>query len=268
MRLRNTSAGVALWRGAAIQPWAVAALLVAVGSVLLRPCPLSPAQTAGGPWADDFDRYSSGEWAEGSSHGGWEVAYNGYGSVGIETDGSNVHYQRPAMSRSPDETHASLTVSSRTFEGVDVTVRARTVRQLRQGSEPNEWEVAWLVWHYTDEGRFYYFIPKPTGWELGKVDDTRRDPAGPACTWPEYQNCRHDGAQRYLATGTSTRFPVGSWHTVRVRETGGTSTVWVNGRRVVRFTDTRTPYRSGRIGLYNEDAWVRFDDVRAVDTTR
>ena len=35
----------------------------------------------------------------------------------------------------------------------------------------------------------------------------------------------------------------------------------LDGRRLVRFTDTQDPYRSGRVGLYTEDASVTFQPV-------
>jgi len=107
----------------------------------------------------------------------------------------------------------------------------------------NGWEVGWVLWHYTDSSHFYYFIPKPNGWELGK-----EDPAFP-------------GAQRFLATGVTRMFPVGNWYTVRVRQVSNTITVWVNGVQVVSFTDTLGPYLSGSVGLYNEDSQVRFDSL-------
>ena len=100
-----------------------------------------------------------------------------------------------------------------------------------------------MLWHYTDDSHFYYFIPKPTGWELGK-----EDPAYP-------------GAQRFLATGTDTRYPINRWYTVRVRQVANTMTVWVNGAQVVSFTDTERPYLLGAAGLYNEDSQVRFDSL-------
>jgi hypothetical protein len=122
----------------------------------------------------------------------------------------------------------------------------RTVRQLRTGSAPNPWEAAWALWHYTDNEHFYYVILKPNGWELGK-----EDPAYP-------------GAQRFLATGESP-FPIGPTYTVRVRQIGNVTTVWADGRQLVSFTDNERPYRSGAIGLYNEDAEVEFDGVSVTD---
>jgi hypothetical protein len=38
-------------------------------------------------------------------------------------------------------------------------------------------------------------------------------------------------------------------------------TVWVDGVKITTFTDTETPYASGNIGFYTEDAHVHADDV-------
>jgi hypothetical protein len=117
----------------------------------------------------------------------------------------------------------------------------RTVEQLR-AVDPNPWEVAWFVWSFKDSVHFYYMALKPNGWELGKAD-------------PSYP-----GAQRFLATGSS-RFPIGVWHNLRVRQVGNVATIWANGERLIRYQDVERPYLKGRIGLYNEDASVQFRRV-------
>lgn len=211
--------------------------------------------------ADGFQSYATGGWKEGSTHGSWYVDYGGYGSVGIGAtpDKNRFHYQKPKASTRADETHASMVVSRKVFNGVDVTMRQKTVAQLRKNSRPNPWEVAWTVWGYTDDEHYYYFVFKPNGVELGKVD--------PGCADGGW------GGQCYLYTSSTPRMKVGTWNTVRVRQVGATMDVWVNGRQVVKgLTDTPAlsegtqPHLSGRIGMYNEDAHVRFDDVRASST--
>jgi hypothetical protein len=115
-----------------------------------------------------------------------------------------------------------------------MTANILTRHQLRT-PVPNPWEVAWVLWHYTDDTHFYYLALKPNGWELGK-----EDPAYP-------------GAQRYLATGSDRKFPIGSWYSTTIVQRGA----------VITFTDGQRPYRSGHAGLYNEDADVRFDRITA-----
>ena len=211
--------------------------------------------------ADGFEPYATEEWKEGSTHDSWYVDYNGYGTTGIgaRSGGTKYHYQKPKASTRPSETHASMVVTREMFNGVDMTIRQRTVAQLRKNSMPNPWEVAWTVWGYTDDEHYYYFVFKPNGVELGKVD--------PGCADGGW------GGQCYLYTSSTPRMAVGTWNTIRVRQVDATIDVWVNGKQVVKgLTDTPAlsegtrPHLSGKIGMYNEDAHVRFDDVRASST--
>ena len=182
-------------------------------------------------------------WLDDARMGSWTSIYNGYGLNTVELDGSKVLSQSPMVSTNANETHGSLAVTSSSYGDFDATVRVKTLAQLRIGSNPNPWEVAWVLWSYTDDTHFYSFTPKPNGWELGK-----EDPAYP-------------GAQRYLRTGSTPTFPIGRWYTVRIRQVGTTITVWVDGAQITSFTDAERPYSSGQFGLYNEDAHVHFDDV-------
>jgi hypothetical protein len=192
---------------------------------------------------DDFEHYSPSTWSEGQIVGEWHVDFTGFGTAGVESDNGNLaHFQIPKASTQPNETHASLTTSVYQLEDFQLSVRMKTVRQLRTPS-PNPWEVAWLMWHFTDNTHFYYFTLKPNGWELGKGDSA------------------YPGAQRFLATGPTPKLEMGIFQQVRVEQSGATMRVSVDGREVADFTDTERPYLEGRIGLYNEDAHVRFDDV-------
>ena len=195
-------------------------------------------------FTDDFSGLPLGTgWLDGSTHGGWVSTYNGYGLNGTALDGTQVLTESPQVSSTSGVTHASLVNTTASFGDMDTTVRLRTVQQLRTPT-PNAWEVAWVLWHYTDDTHFYYLALKPNGWELGK-----EDPAYP-------------GAQRYLKTSSSPTYAVGSWHTVRVRQIGNVMTVWADGTQLASFTDNERPYPNGTLGLYNEDSLVHFDDVK------
>jgi hypothetical protein len=176
--------------------------------------------------------------------GSWLPVWNGYGAITRTTDGSPVATLSPAASLSADVTHSSLVVSVPTFADTDLTMTLRTVGQLRSGT-PNPWEVGWAMWHYSDQGHFYYVLLKPTGWELGK-----EDPAYP-------------GSQRFMATGSNQTFAVGVWHTVRVVQIGNALTVWADGAQLTSFVDNERPYLSGSIGLYCEDSTVNFGPLSA-----
>lgn len=197
---------------------------------------------------DDFRSYPL-DWkgTDGSQVGPWSVRFAGFGSVDlVHVVGSGKAMRLSTLpSVVHDETHAAMVVGPEFGGPYDLEVSMLTERQLRLNEPPNPWEVAWLVWEFADNAHFYYFIPKPNGWELGK-----RDPAYP-------------GGQRFLASGTSPRFPIGAWYRVHVRvEQPGQSSVWVDGHRIASFTDTERPYDRGRIGFYLEDAVASFRDVQ------
>lgn len=150
----------------------------------------------------------------------------------------------PKAATRPDETHAALALAPNAYTSpVRFSGRVATLAQLRTGSPPNSWECAWLVWNYADPDHFYYLALKPTGWELGK-----RDPAYP-------------GGQRFLATGPRT-FAIGSWHAFRIVQRDNAIKAFIDGEPLVDFTDKTPPfYKSGKLGLYTEDAAVAIDSV-------
>lgn len=201
-------------------------------------------------FSDDFSSYAPDVClADGAVFGPWTSLFNGYGCNSVRTDGVKSWLEEsPFPSASPSETHASMVLGPSFSGPLTLTADMLTVAQLRTGSAPNAWEVAWLVWNYADNTHFYYFTLKPNGWELGKAD-----PAYP-------------GAQRFLATGSSPVFPIGGTHAVKIVQSGDVIKAYADGTLLATFTDAERPYRSGRIGLYNEDSRVRFSNV-AVDTS-
>ncbi|MEO7998538.1 MAG: hypothetical protein ABI852_13895 [Gemmatimonadaceae bacterium] len=181
---------------------------------------------------------------EGDSFGSWQLRFSGYGCVGLRTNGDGTSMSlQPMVATTNAETHAPLLLGPEYGDRLQLTTRLETVQQLRQNGEPNAWEVAWLLWQYQDDEHFYYFIPKPNGWEVGK-----RDPAYP-------------GGQRFLATGTDLKFPVGRAYNVQITHRGNGFSVVVDGVVLTTFTDTERPYVSGRIALYSEDAEIRVHQV-------
>jgi hypothetical protein len=202
-------------------------------------------------YLEDFSTMPVGAcYPDGSVLGVWQFVYNGYGCNAFVAPGANTMlFQQPQASVAPDETHAALVLGPAIAGDFTLQVSTATTRQLRIGTAANSWEVAWMLWHYSDNQHFYYFVAKPNGWELGK-----EDPAYP-------------GAQRFLATGASPTFPIGPWYRIGVAQTGDTIQVFVNGVQVVTVTDRERPYSSGRIGLYTEDAEAYFDDVSISTTT-
>jgi GH18 family chitinase len=209
---------------------------------------IPPSQT--GTFTDDFSSYALNTClSDGAAFGGWTSAFSGYGCTSIKSDGTKFWLdESPYASASSSETHASLVLGPSFTAPITFTAKVETFAQLRQNAAPNAWEVGWVFWDYTDNTHFYYFQAKPNGWELGKED--------PAYT----------GAQRFLATGSTPVFPVGSYHAVKVVQAGSVITVYVDGALLTTFTDAERPYSAGRIGLYNEDSNVRFEDVTVNET--
>jgi hypothetical protein len=177
-------------------------------------------------------------WRDGTVHGRWQAVFDGAGTTGADGD---IIMLRPRRSVSDTETHAGLVVSRSVYRDMRLDLSLRTAAQLRRPA-PRSWEVAWVVWSYTDPGHFCYLVLKPNGWELGK-----RDPAYP-------------GGQRFLATGLP-EFAVRRWYRVEVVQVGAWVRIRVDGRVLVEYGDAERPYLSGRVGLYAEDAFAKFTSV-------
>lgn len=207
---------------------------------------------AGQPFRDDFSGHRPGDvWAEGSTHGVWDVRFNGYGSVRVicvGARGSLALQLRPAPAGAPEETHATLVTTREQYRDGVLTMDARTTRQLRGNGAPNPWEVAWVVFRYVDDEHFYYLALKTNGWELGK-----RDPAYP-------------GGQRFLGTGSVPQSPAGQWSRVSIIMQAELLSVQIDGIRVVTTADLERPLLTGAIGMYTEDAEVQFDDISFTGT--
>ncbi|MCZ8268242.1 hypothetical protein [Gemmatimonas sp.] len=184
--------------------------------------------------------------SQGEDFGAWTVRFDGYGCVTVTGTGDQgALAMGPKVAAKDWHTHAPLVLGPAYARHLLLHARVETTAQLREGA-PNPWEVAWVIWQYEDDTRFYYFIPKPNGWELGK-----RDPAYP-------------GGQRFLASGTTERFPIGRVHDVTVVQDDDRIAVFVDGREIVRTRDAEKPYRQGRIGIYAEDAVIKVHAVRAL----
>lgn len=188
----------------------------------------------------------SAPWEEGERYGQWRLTYHGYGAVAGD-DQEVVMF--PASADSEDVTHACLVVTDEKYEGdIDFSITVRTEEQVRNGS-PNPWEAGWVLWNYQDDEHFYALALKPNGWELSK-----QDPAYP-------------GNQRFLASGDEPTFPINHDYRARIVQQENTITVYADDVLLGEFTDTETPYSQGAIGLYTEDAKVRFSDL-SIETSQ
>ena len=199
-----------------------------------------------GNFHDDFSAYPTGsEYAQGTTFGQWNVVQSGYGHVKIVDNGggNNALELKPKAQSGQTATSSTEVIGPQHGDEFTFSGTISTPEQLRQGATPNAWETAWLVWNYTDNDHFYYFVPRANGWELGK-----RDPA-------------YAGGQRFLATG-SEGWPLADSKQFTISKQGGTIEVKINGKVIATVTDDDQPYNgNGRIGIYSEDARVLADDI-------
>jgi Domain of Unknown Function (DUF1080) len=186
----------------------------------------------------------------------WFNKYNGFGASGTvtitastATDNNTVFYEEPKTSTSPNETHAALTLTTQTYEDVEMDLKVKTSKQLRQNSTPNPWEVAWIMWRYQDDWHHYYFIFKPNGVELGKK-----------------QNENQAEEQIFLYTAKEPKLKIDEWITWHIKMSGNHIEIWLkmadgSWQKVVNYHDNAPIVGPGHIGFYTEDAHVQFDDV-------
>jgi len=165
----------------------------------------------------------------------WQVVYT---SANIVSDQlslipSNQTYNLPT------DTHAPLIVAGDTaWKDYVYNVKMKTVKQLRP-SNPNPWEVGWILFRYQDAQHFYYFIPKINGIELGKFIN---------------------GAQTFLYTNDNPKLSLNNWNSYKISVDGSNIKIYTNGSKIIDYTDS-SPISSGKIGLYNEDAETLNDNV-------
>jgi hypothetical protein len=160
-----------------------------------------------------------------------------WGTVGLHNDVLSLASKNPTVA---SRTYSALVTSRKAWTDYSFAYTQTTVKQLRQGTKPNTWEVGWSMFRYRDLANYYYFILKPNGWELGKKHGS--------------------DAQIFLATGSSPAARVGVTNHVRITVKGAQITIYVDGARIVTFADPH-PIASGAIGVYEEDAHVHFDQT-------
>jgi hypothetical protein len=160
-----------------------------------------------------------------------------WGDAALTSTGATLWSQAPTA---PAETHSALLIGPRGPGNQTISVRTSTLDQLRTGSAANTWEVGWVMFHFRDLANYYYFILKTNGYELGKKHGSDE--------------------QIFLDTGDLPTLVLGRTHAVKIVVRGAKIHVWVDGAKVVDFTDPK-PLPSGSVGLYEEDSRVSFTSV-------
>jgi 3-keto-disaccharide hydrolase len=159
---------------------------------------------------------------------------------GSTSAGNGIYRLSSQPPASPAETHSALLTSAGTWGDQTFRYTATTLAQLRQGSAPNPWEVAWAMFRFRDLQHYYYFILKPNGFELGKKQGS--------------------DAQIFLVTGSAPRLALGHRNRIEITAVGPRIRVAVDGAGVLDYTDPQ-PLGPGSVGLYEEDADVQFANV-------
>ena len=196
-------------------------------------------------WSGNY-LFNEGQWIGG---GYWFCLWLGYGSGNVS--GGEI-LLKPKAATTALETHSALVRSEFVLgQNWDISVRMTTDRQLRtkkmrnkQVPTPNPWEVAWLVANMTEDGSAgLYFILKTNGVELGAY--------------------KENGDQVFLFTSPAPQNRIGSSYLCRLVKVGNQITALVNGQAVAAASlDALGTWPLGnRIGLYTEDAAVRFGPV-------
>jgi len=160
-----------------------------------------------------------------------------WGQATLKSGAFTLESQAPV---SPDETHSALVTSTSSWGDSTLSFMTTTLEQLRAGSPPNPWEVGWAMFRFRDLENYYYFILKPNGYELGKKQGSDE--------------------QIFLVTGTSPKLALGKRTRVQIQAQGARIRIFVGGTKIIDFTDP-SPLLSGAVGLYEEDARVRFESV-------
>jgi hypothetical protein len=233
-------------------------IVISTVLLLLAPATLSLRQSALAlPLYDNFeDHVYTITDNQISPNGKWFNKYSGFGTAGtVNVSKNTVFYEKPKASKSPSETHAALTLTTQAYEDVQMQLKVKTNKQLRQNSTPNPWEVAWIVWRYQDDWHHYYFIFKPNGVELGKK-----------------QNDNQAEEQIFLYTANEPLLKINQWNTWYLKMSGNHIEIWLgmadgSRQKVVNYYDNEPIVGPGKIGLYTEDASVQFDGVYIASLT-
>lgn len=179
------------------------------------------------------------------------VAYDGGGFVSLS--GSSMTMQ-PMVSASNNETHAALVLLKQTQEApvrdFELVLDVQVVRQLRQNSAPNPWEVFWLFFSYNSDNAgtktTNYFLSKPqVGAELGLAFN--------------------QVGQTFLSNDAVAATTIGERHIFKYRRVNNAFTVYRDGVFFYSYVDsdsTRLYFQKGALGLYTEDAQVQIFSVQ------
>lgn len=189
--------------------------------------PVSPDSQA--TLGDNFSSFNSNNWS-----------YR-WGAIATENGELSLKSQPPTTI---SETHSALVTSKKAGSNYRFETDVATLDQLRQNNSPNTWEIAWVLFRFQDLTRYYYFILKPNGFELGKKHGS-------------------DG-QIFLVTGENFKLELNKRYRWKILTKEANIQIFINEIKIIDYTDP-DPILNGSIGLYEEDSLVQFDNVLLED---
>jgi hypothetical protein len=208
-----------------------------------------PTPTPTPTFSDNFDTPYVISDGQTSPDGKWKCVYNGYGKT--ESINGTFHMY-PQTVTSPSNTSACYASSIQVFKNFILDIDIRTNKQLRQGSPPYNWEVAWIFFRTSDATHSYDFLLKNQGWQFSKKDNY------PTETDPEHEI--------FPAGGPIPSVKIGQWQHVNIKAVDFRFTISVDGLTVMDMTDPDVHYpekmAQGTIGMYCEDSDVSFDNIK------
>jgi hypothetical protein len=178
-----------------------------------------------------------------SPNGQWNCLYAGYGSTGVKSiNNVKVFELLPKTAMSKSESHSALVQSILKCSDFTLDTNIRTVKQLRQITTPNPWEVGQLLFRYTNDANYYVFILKTNGFEFNRV---------------------YGGVEKYLVNKTTPKLTMNTWNHVQVSAVGNHFKIWLDGILIVDYVDSSMPAKlaSGSVVMYGEDSQVNFGNM-------
>ncbi len=176
------------------------------------------------------------------------TVFDGYGTVAWDTGFKQLNMS-PQVSTQSSETHAALAVSQTSVhQPFKLSYTMKTNKQLRTGSDPNDWEVGWTVFGYKNDGKFKYLILKPSAYGVEMGESLLND------------------KQNFLYTSalSQDKFPINNDYKVDLSAQNNIITINVNGKQYVQYDVSNKDILStdGRYGFYTEDASIQVSNIK------
>lgn len=199
---------------------------------------------------EDFSEYpNDATFSDGDTFGPWNVVFAGFGQVDVSNAyvGTPVLHLVPTVATDESLTHSALVIGPAVPELFSYRCRIQTLSQSREGSDPHNWEVAWVIWNYRNDNgfhEFHYLALKPTGWELGQASRAFPD----------------NGNQNFIAGSDHFEYPINRWYEVLIQQSATQIAVVIDGELVAEV-QAEIVQELRPFGIYTEDASILYTDI-------